>query len=63
MSRMDRDAEDFAKMLIYVADCIRYTQNVQSYNNCNNCGKKNCEYKPDWGKQVRINCPLWEGSE
>ena len=60
MSRMDMDAEDFARMLIYVAECIRYTQNVQSYNNCNNCGKKNCEYKPDWGDQVRINCPLWE---
>ena len=63
MSRMDQDAEDFARMLLYVVDCIRYTQNTLSYDNCNNCGKKNCEYKPDWGKQVRINCPLWEGEE
>lgn len=63
MGRMVQDAEDFARMLIYVADCIRYTQSVQSYDNCNNCGKKGCEYRPEWGKQVRINCPLWEGKE
>lgn len=63
MSRMDRDAEDFASMLLYVVNCIKYTQRVSSYNNCNNCGKKDCEYKPAWGEPVRIRCPLWESQE
>ena len=63
MSRMDMDAEDFARMLIYTADCIRYYQRVSSFNDCNNCGRKSCEYKPKPGEQVRINCPLWEGKE
>lgn len=22
------------------------------------CGRGACEYKPRWGEQVRINCPL-----
>ena len=61
MSRMDQDAVDFARMLRYVADCVSYYQRVSSYNDCNNCGRKECEYKPEWGEQVRIHCPLWEG--
>ena len=63
MSRMDMDAEEFARMLIYTADCIRYAQRVLSYNDCNNCGRKDCEYKPELGEQTRINCPLWEGEK
>lgn len=27
---------------------------------CNDCGKKDCEYRPKWGEVVRFNCPLWE---
>ena len=60
MNQRSQDAEEFASMLHYVADCIRYTQRVQSYNDCNTCGKKNCEYRPKPGEMVRINCPLWE---
>lgn len=27
--------------------------------NCNDCGdRKECEYRPEWGAAVRINCPL-----
>jgi len=37
-------------------------KNAQMHN-CNDCTKKDCEFKPDWGDDVRINCPLWEGEE
>ena len=63
MSQKSMDADEFAKMLYYTAECIRYTHRVSSYNNCNNCRKKHCEYKPRVGENVRINCPLWEGIE
>lgn len=60
MSRMEQDAEDFARLLIWAADCIRYYSRVSSYDDCNNCGRAECEYKPEPGMMVRINCPLWE---
>lgn len=25
---------------------------------CGDCGRKDCEYMPQWGKPTRINCPL-----
>ena len=62
MSKMDQDAEDFARMLHYVADCVRYYQRVSSYNDCNNCAR-GCGYEPRPGEQTRINCPLWRKKE
>ena len=60
MSQLDRDLEDFARLLISAADYIRHSIDVSSYNNCNNCGAKlNCKYLPEWGAMTRINCPLW----
>ena len=29
---------------------------------CNNCANKNCQYRPKWGENIRINCPLWKQS-
>lgn len=61
MSQQDRDLEDFARLLISVADHIRHSISVSSYNNCNNCGVKlQCKYLPEWGQMTRINCPLWK---
>lgn len=38
-----------------------HSERVSSLPNCNDCAKKrDCEYLPDWGKDVRINCPLHE---
>ena len=60
MSRMDRDLEDFANLLIAAADRIKHSINVSSYNDCNDCGdKNNCPYLTKLGQMVRINCPLW----
>lgn len=36
------------------------TEHLADYPSCNDCGAKDCEYKPDPGELVRINCPLWE---
>lgn len=64
MSRMDEDAREFARMLLYVVNCINYYSRVSSYNDCNNCGKNpGCEYLPRLGEMTRINCPLWEGKK
>lgn len=63
MSRYDMETEDFARMLHHIADEVQYALNVQSYNDCNTCGKKQCEYKPKCGEMVRINCPLWASEE
>ena len=62
---MDRyEAEEFARALVYAADCIRYYERVSSYNDCNNCGKKTtCRYAPKLGETTRINCPLWESKD
>ena len=61
MSQIDEDSKNFVRMLRYVSDCVYYAQEVQSYPDCNTCGKRNnCEYLPDFGELVRINCPLWE---
>lgn len=60
MNRTDKEAKDFAKMLHYTAECIIYYQRVSSLPDCNTCGDKDCEYRPGWGEQVRINCPLWK---
>lgn len=61
MSQLSEDAKDFARMLRYVANCVDYVQEIKSFHDCNDCGvRKQCKYAPEWGKQVRINCPLWE---
>lgn len=38
-----------------------YFKQVSSLNDCNNCKKRDCEYRPKLGENVRINCPLWKG--
>lgn len=62
MSQFSEDAKDFARFLRYAADCISFTQDVNSYHSCNDCGgrlERRCPYIPESGKLARINCPLW----
>ena len=34
---------------------------ISQKGNCNDCGKrKDCEYLPQWGEQVRMNCSLYK---
>lgn len=38
----------------------RFGIEVLEMPSCNDCGKiRDCKYAPDWGDDVRINCPLW----
>lgn len=60
MSLLDRDTEDFVRMLYHIADYTSRYMQIISYPDCNTCGKKDkCRYCPKPGEQTRINCPLW----
>jgi hypothetical protein len=58
MSRFDQDREDLIQLIISICDYARLGYKVSTYNNCNNCKAKECEYR-HWGDFVRWNCPLW----
>lgn len=60
MSRFDQDREDLIQLIISICDYARLGYKISTHNNCNNCGARECKYKPDWGDSVRWNCPLWE---
>lgn len=40
-----------------------YANQVLNLPDCNDCGVKDCEHKPNPGEHVRINCPLWQPIE
>lgn len=49
------------KMLLYIADCMIFVNDMEQMHNCNDCGIKNrCSYVPEPGTPVRWNCPLWQ---
>lgn len=53
-------SNDLATVLFYLAECVRYTGKTMQQPDCLTCGKlKGCEYRPSWGDDTRINCPLW----
>ena len=56
-------AEQLAKTLSYIADCVQYAESMRAQPNCNSCGRERCEYGPRLGRPIRINCPLWEEAE
>lgn len=45
----------------YCRDCSTRSAHLYLLDlpNCNDCGVKGCEYKPQPGEHCRINCPLW----
>lgn len=57
MSRLDDAISDVA----YILDTLNAYRNIIQSGNCNDCGNsKYCEYLPQCGEQVRINCPLYK---
>ena len=60
MSQIQKDADKFASLLHYVADCINYAHQIQRCNDCNTC-QRECKHKPKPGQLTRINCFDWEG--
>ena len=60
---MSFDIREFIGKMHYVADLLSAAEEVTNMPNCNDCGCANCTYKPEWGKPVRFNCPLWKPME
>lgn len=60
MSRFDSDREDLIRLIISICNYARLGYDISTYDNCNNCGDKNCQYRPKLGEHVRWNCPLWK---
>lgn len=57
MSRLDDAISDVA----YILDTLIAYRNIIQTNNCIDCDKrKGCEYLPQVGEQVRINCPFYK---
>lgn len=44
----------------YVLDCLRALRDILETGDCNNCGVKDCVYKPAPGQVVRYNCPFYQ---
>jgi hypothetical protein len=57
ISDMAKDAADTIESLKAFVDLIG------SLTTCNDCHRKLCEHKPQWGKTVRYNCPLYLNGE
>jgi len=52
------------KNLKYVIDALEFMEKMKYSHSCNDCGVvETCEYRPEWGKPVRWNCPHWERGE
>jgi hypothetical protein len=50
------------KNLKYVIDALEFMEKMKYSHSCNDCGVvETCEYRPEWGKPVRWNCPHWKG--
>lgn len=63
MSMSDQDREDMIQRIISICDEARRRYKASVYHNCNNCGRKECQFKPEWGETVWWKCPLWEEGE
>lgn len=63
MSRFDQEREELIRLIISICDYARVGYNLSTYNDCNNCGDKDCKYIPRIGEVTRINCPLWKARE
>lgn len=60
MTRLDKVISEYE----YILDALKALREIQNSSNCVTCSKlKSCEYKPQCGKLMRFNCPLYEGKD
>ena len=59
MSRLDEAIASVA----YILDCMTAYRRIARSGDCNNCGNKNCIWKPKPGQLVRYNCPHYKEEE
>jgi len=62
MSDWKLDNDVLINALFSICDFARLGMSVSKLHDCNDCSKqRSCEYVPEAGQTVRINCPLWKG--
>lgn len=61
MSRLDEDREDLIRLIYSILDYSRLGYQISTCDNCNNCYRINCKYKPKPGQMVSWRCPLFVG--
>lgn len=54
------ELDDLIKLIFSLCDYARLGMSITRQNSCNDCGHEDCGYKPDYGDNVRWNCPLWK---
>ena len=60
MEKLDKTIADVG----YILDCLIALRNIIGSGCCNDCkAAKDCAYIPEWGMQVRYNCPFYERAE
>lgn len=53
--------KELAKLLYRIADLVRLAARVSELPTCNDCAIQTaCKIRPEWGDEVRYNCPLWQ---
>ena len=52
--------KDLANALRNVAGILDFFNNVKDMTTCNDCGNLECEYRPQEGELVRMNCMFWQ---
>ena len=54
---------DRCKAFHLAIDCMQLVVRYAEYGDCNTCTiSRECQYRPQFGDPVRINCPLYQGS-
>lgn len=57
-------SEELKDKLNYLIGCLIALRSIwQTGKQCNDCGNKDCEWKPKPGEQVRYNCAHWRGKD
>lgn len=58
------DAKSCAEEHRQLVDWLKLLKRILDSGDCNDCGiKKVCQIKPNYGEQVRYNCPLYVKEE
>ena len=55
--------DDTIATVAHVLDCLIAYRNITKLNNCNECARRDCTYRPKLGEMVRFNCPAFTERE
>ena len=61
---LEMENETIRQACYRIIDALWVLDNIDRLPNCNNCKmKKSCEYVPNAGEMVRVNCWGWVGEK